>query len=175
MHCDPPGQKNLPLLQQKAFRAVFYSEFQIISSWPSALTPPLLDELTSFGQRESASAILGLYCWSGLWLCWNSGHSQLCLCDAPHSFDKRPTSGSQCVIWNIAMHCMRIRQTSQFNVFKNILHNINFKYHCFNSSKSSSSWARTSTWSWSCRPLSQSNSNQSCGFSSTWNSARWGN
>ena len=38
-------------------------------------------------------------CWPGLWfpwiICCNSGYSQLCYCDATHSFDQRPPSGSQ--------------------------------------------------------------------------------
>ena len=59
-HCDPVGQKNPPLLQRQAFRAVSYSEYQIISK-PWAWKPPLLDELTKFGQRESSPAILSLY------------------------------------------------------------------------------------------------------------------
>ena len=60
-YCVPLGQKNLLLLQRKAFRALSYSEFQIISSLPLAWKPPLLDELTIFGQKESARAILSLY------------------------------------------------------------------------------------------------------------------
>ena len=60
-HCSPLGQKNLPLLQQNAFRAVLHLEFQITLSWFSAWKPPLLEELTSFGKRESAPAILSLY------------------------------------------------------------------------------------------------------------------
>ena len=43
-----------------AFRAVSYSEYQIITK-PWAWKPPVLDELTKFGQRESAPAILSLY------------------------------------------------------------------------------------------------------------------
>ena len=59
-HCTPDGQKNLPLLQRQAFMAISYLEYQIISK-PWARKPPLLDEVTSVGQRESALAILSLY------------------------------------------------------------------------------------------------------------------
>ena len=50
----PIIQNNLQLLQQQALMAVSYSEFQIIIS---AWKPPLMDEFTSFGQKESAPAI----------------------------------------------------------------------------------------------------------------------
>ena len=37
------------------------SKLHEIKPFKVALTPPLMDELTSFGQREFAPAILGLY------------------------------------------------------------------------------------------------------------------
>ena len=50
-HCDPVGQKNPPLLQRQAFRAVFYLvEYQMISK-PWAWNPPLLDELTKYWRK----------------------------------------------------------------------------------------------------------------------------
>ena len=50
-HCSPVPQKNMPLLQRRAFRAVSYLAWK----------PTLLDELTSFGQREFVPAILRLH------------------------------------------------------------------------------------------------------------------
>ena len=74
----------------------------------------LLDELTSFAQRESAPAILASTrksenCWPGLWLPWNSVYFQLCFCDAAYPFDQRPPSASQClhhnpeVLWKLVL------------------------------------------------------------------------
>ena len=93
IHCAPVCQKNLPQLQKQAFRAVSYLEYHIISK-PWAWKPPLLDELTRFGQRQSAPAIPSLYQgkWKLLARAVTSMDHMLKFWDTTHSFDQRPPS-----------------------------------------------------------------------------------
>ena len=95
------------LLQQQAFRAISYFEYQIISK-PWACKPPLLMSWPALDkgnllQQSSASTRESENCWPRLWLPWircgNSGYSQLCFCDTANSFDQRLPSHSQCSIW----------------------------------------------------------------------------
>ena len=66
-------------------------------SWPALVKGNLLQP-SSASTRESEN------CWPGLWLPWiiccNSGYSQLCFCDAAHSFDQRSPSGAQWTVKN---------------------------------------------------------------------------
>ena len=53
-HCAAVGQKNWPLLQRQAFRAISLLEYQIISNpWEWKL--PLLDELTLNATQKIAA------------------------------------------------------------------------------------------------------------------------
>ena len=59
-HCAPIGQKICRRCSDRHLGQSLTQNFRP-SQGPPAWEPPLLDELTSFGPRESAPAILGIY------------------------------------------------------------------------------------------------------------------